>query len=78
MTDITKCTGDGRPIKESCYRYFVPENDNWQSYFTAIPGDYTEEVKNFDDPKHNTRTLIWKCEMFWGVQSQEIYDKRRT
>lgn len=31
MTDISKCRGEGCPIKESCYRFTAP-NGYWQSY----------------------------------------------
>lgn len=31
MADISKCTGEGCPIKEKCYRYTAPTSI-WQSY----------------------------------------------
>lgn len=36
MADITKCRGDGCPIKEECYRYTAKDN-SYQDYFTEVP-----------------------------------------
>jgi hypothetical protein len=36
MTDITKCTGEGCPLKETCYRFTAPA-EMYQSYFMAPP-----------------------------------------
>ena len=36
MTDITKCKGDGCPIKDNCYRY-IASSSEMQSYFLEIP-----------------------------------------
>jgi hypothetical protein len=36
MADITKCKGDGCPIKEKCYR-FTAIADEYQSYFGNPP-----------------------------------------
>jgi hypothetical protein len=36
MTDITKCTGEGCPLKESCYRY-TSDISMLQSYFLTPP-----------------------------------------
>ena len=51
--DITKCKGDGCPVKERCYR-FTAKADVYQSYFVDIPlkdgecdefcGDKTQEI----------------------------------
>jgi hypothetical protein len=38
MADITKCKGEGCPIKESCYR-FTTEASERQSYFSTPPFD---------------------------------------
>lgn len=38
MADITKCKGDGCPIKEDCYR-FTARGSEWQSYFSVVPYD---------------------------------------
>jgi len=32
MADISKCKNKQCPIKESCYRYTVPADPQWQSY----------------------------------------------
>jgi hypothetical protein len=36
MTDITKCTGEGCPLKETCYRFTAPA-EMYQSYFMTPP-----------------------------------------
>jgi hypothetical protein len=36
MTDITKCTGEGCPLKETCYR-FTSETGMYQSFFFGVP-----------------------------------------
>ena len=37
MPDITKCNGEGCPIKEKCYRYTSEPSEYYQSYFTNAP-----------------------------------------
>ena len=32
MSDITMCTNEDCPLKESCYRKTAPINTEWQSY----------------------------------------------
>ena len=36
MTDITKCTGEGCPLKETCYRFTAPA-EMYQSFFMDSP-----------------------------------------
>lgn len=36
MTDITKCTGDGCPLKETCHRFTAPTG-MYQSFFFEVP-----------------------------------------
>jgi len=36
MTDITKCTGDGCELKETCYRFTAPMG-TYQSMFVDVP-----------------------------------------
>ena len=36
MSDITKCMGQGCPIKDTCKRYTAKESI-WQSYFWESP-----------------------------------------
>ena len=36
MADITKCKGNGCPIKEKCYRYKAKAGER-QSWFTFVP-----------------------------------------
>ncbi len=35
--DITKCKGDGCPLKDKCFRHTAPANEYWQSYFVNPP-----------------------------------------
>jgi|APGre2960657373_1045057.scaffolds.fasta_scaffold175094_2 hypothetical protein len=36
MSDITKCKGEGCPMKETCHRFTDPATE-YQSYFTESP-----------------------------------------
>lgn len=50
--DITKCEGTNCPLKEKCYRFTAPADDEWQSYFTESPyGKLNDKDK--------------ECEYFW-------------
>lgn len=74
MADLTMCRGGECPLKNRCYRY-TASPDEHQSYFVEIPGDYGEEIKTFPDPKHNTRRIVWQCNMYWGEKQEEIMDQ---
>ena len=37
MPDITMCSGEGCPVKESCYRFTAKPNEYRQSYFVEPP-----------------------------------------
>lgn len=54
MTDITKCSGVGCPIKRTCYRYVASGDLHYQSYFTRVPYD----SKNL------------KCEYYWSTKDR--------
>lgn len=45
MTDITKCPGDGCPLRDKCWRYLAPD-EGLQSY-----SDYFNRLKTDDDGK---------------------------
>jgi len=51
MSDISKCTGVGCPLKETCWRYKAPANEFWQSYLTEVPYN------------HNVNA----CEEYWKM-----------
>ena len=34
MSDISKCTGAGCPVHETCYRFVAPCSPHWQSWIT--------------------------------------------
>lgn len=42
MTDISKCMGNGCPLREKCYRFTAP-SDDWQSYLVGSPYDAKTE-----------------------------------
>lgn len=46
MPDISKCTGRGCPIKDSCYRYTV-EPGFRQSYLAVPPVDSNGECEYY-------------------------------
>ena len=52
MVDISKCHGDGCPLKKNCYRYVVKGNQYYQSYF--MNDNYNNEKKN--------------CEYYWKLK----------
>jgi hypothetical protein len=37
MADITKCSGDGCPKKETCFRFTAEADPRWQSMFVQPP-----------------------------------------
>ena len=39
MADITMCSGEDCPLKESCYRFTAESNEFRQSYFLTPPFD---------------------------------------
>jgi len=59
MADITKCEGKNCPLKDMCYRYRAKE-DIRHGYFTETPGEWYGD-KFF-------------CTMFWGDDSQRLYN----
>jgi len=56
MADITMCTGEDCPLKESCYRFTANASEHWQSYFTEPPIIKGEEVT---------------CEYYWEIKKKE-------
>jgi hypothetical protein len=50
MTDITKCTGEGCELKETCYRYTAPMGD-YQSMFVTVP--FADGECNHQWPNNN-------------------------
>jgi hypothetical protein len=42
MADITKCSGEGCPLKNECYRFLATDSYR-QSYFMTAP--YNQETK---------------------------------
>lgn len=59
MADITKCKGEGCPLKEECHRYTAKDNLYRQSYFVETPFDF----------KHNT------CEMMWNDNAEWLFQE---
>ena len=61
MSDITKCSGDGCPWKNKCFRFLVPNNPEYQSSFIEIPGKYIDEV--------------FSCEFIWTQSSEFVMNQ---
>jgi hypothetical protein len=58
MADITKCTGDECPLKETCYRYTAKES-RYQSFFANVPYDNAKkECEEYLKIKHDSNTRI--------------------
>ena len=55
MPDISKCAGQGCPLKECCYRYTSRNSPFWQ---------YTEKT-----PPYNAETKT--CDLFWCAEGKE-------
>ena len=41
MTDISKCSGMGCPLKYKCWRFRAPADPDWQSYVEPPYDDLT-------------------------------------
>jgi hypothetical protein len=67
MSDITKCSGQGCPIKEKCFRFTASKNEYGQSYFIGTPGEWNK-TDDSDEP-------YWICQMFWGEQNESILNQ---
>jgi len=58
MSDISKCSGDKCPLKDKCYRFTSKASSLWQS--------------DIDPPPFTIKKKKFKCDLFWGEQSQAI------
>lgn len=76
MADITKCTGEGCPIKDTCYRHTAP-NSEQQSWFVDIPGKWKYVPSIFLIPG-DLGKREFKCNMYWGEQQDAIMDTLNT
>jgi hypothetical protein len=56
MADISMCSGEGCPFKDTCYRHTAPKSLVWQSYFTEPPIIKGEEIT---------------CEYYWENEKDE-------
>lgn len=43
MSDITKCSGEGCPISDLCYRFNAEPDPLRQSWFAEVPWDEEDE-----------------------------------
>ncbi len=59
MSDITKCKGEGCPMKETCRRFTANEGP-MQSYFAEIP---LIIIRN-----------IASCDMYWGETQDHVFN----
>jgi hypothetical protein len=62
--DITKCTGEGCKSKHICYRFTSESKENMQSYFT--------------EPPFKIDKGLFKCEMFWGEESELLLEQLKN
>ena len=53
MSDITKCSGEGCPLKEKCVRFISTSNRYRQSFFVEVPGKWCPDVLNKE---------VWECD----------------
>ncbi len=65
MADLTKCNSQDCPIKEHCKRY-TADSGIMQSWFTETPGRWEHHHSDL-------QRMIWQCDMFWGEQSEGIF-----
>lgn len=73
-TDYTSCSGEGCPIKETCYRFTGPKEPLWQSYFVEVPGNWIV----YENDEFNSGLIEqkhWKCDMFWGETQESILNQ---
>lgn len=61
--DITKCSGQGCPIKEKCYRFTVEAEPLYQSVFAEIPSKWKPDIMLKE---------VWECDMYWGEKNNDI------
>ena len=54
MADICMCTGEGCPMKDSCWRHIAPV-DEYQSYFIEVPVDKHGKCKYYWEVKDEER-----------------------
>ena len=53
MADITKCTGEGCELKETCYRFKANTNEFRQAYFTNPPNTEVDKCVYFWEINNN-------------------------
>lgn len=63
MTDITKCSGEGCPVKEKCYR------------FTAVPGIVQSM---FRKPPFEIKHGKFTCTMYWGESADLLFEQLKS
>lgn len=64
MADITKCSGEGCPIKKLCYRYNAKDSQR-QAYFAEPPFEVIEQ---------NNDKIKIKCEYYWDKNGEQILE----
>ena len=50
MHEITKCAGDGCPLRDNCYRYTCEPDPLMQHWFKEIPYDERTETCDHQSP----------------------------
>jgi hypothetical protein len=76
MTDITKCRGDGCPIKKQCYR-FTAKDSRYQSYYLVVDADEIEKPEDCDKFISNCEKADWLIKIggFTEDEVKKIIDK---
>ena len=54
MPDVSMCSGENCPLKNSCYRFTAKPSEYRQAYFMQVP--YNHEEK--------------KCDHYWGNKEE--------
>lgn len=64
MTDITKCTGMGCPIRDTCYRYTAQVSSKRQAWHYEVPGRFNGK--------------IWECALYYERSEKPNKTKYHT
>lgn len=64
MSDITKCTGKGCPVKKGCYRYNAKSSER-QAIFIEPPLKIIEQHED---------KIKMSCDMYWGKHQHQIFE----
>jgi hypothetical protein len=78
MTDISKCKGDGCPIRNNCYRYTAPAEPRWQSFFIDAPYDHDLKLCGYqirrseNNATHTSRESLYYERRHFTAQERTV------